>query len=116
MTTQAARSLASAAREGRIGPAWKQLWSYGLAPCTQEAAAVRTKWAPTPSRPHTDRAFGPFSASCIGTRCFSGLGHISLFVRAHMGSYKCPIVSASASRDLQGDLLQQPRYHGGCVS
>eukprot|EP00971_Amphidinium_carterae_P200578 3980278-Amphidinium_carterae.3 len=49
-TPQAAKSLVSSAREGRIGPAWKQLWSHGIAPNTTETAeAVQHKWAPAPT-------------------------------------------------------------------
>eukprot|EP00971_Amphidinium_carterae_P167839 3325317-Amphidinium_carterae.1 len=49
---QAARVLAIAAKKGRIGPAWEQLWSYGVAPSTVETAeAVQRKWAPEPSVP-----------------------------------------------------------------
>eukprot|EP00971_Amphidinium_carterae_P007842 155282-Amphidinium_carterae.1 len=50
ITPQAAKALVSAAREGRIGPAWKQLWSYGVAPHSATTAeAVQRKWAPAPS-------------------------------------------------------------------
>eukprot|EP00971_Amphidinium_carterae_P018057 355968-Amphidinium_carterae.1 len=50
ITPQAAKSLVFSAREGRIGPAWKQLWSYGIAPNTHETAeAVQHKWAPAPT-------------------------------------------------------------------
>eukprot|EP00971_Amphidinium_carterae_P335939 6472043-Amphidinium_carterae.1 len=50
ITSQAAKALVTSAREGRIGPAWKQLWSHGIAPNTAEtAAAVQRKWAPAPS-------------------------------------------------------------------
>eukprot|EP00971_Amphidinium_carterae_P335705 6471691-Amphidinium_carterae.2 len=50
ITPQAAKSLVSSAREGRIGPAWKQLWSHGIAPNTAETAeAVQRKWAPAPT-------------------------------------------------------------------
>eukprot|EP00971_Amphidinium_carterae_P129774 2570395-Amphidinium_carterae.1 len=50
ITPQAAKALVSAAREGRIGPAWKQLWSHGVAPHSEDTAeAVQRKWSPAPA-------------------------------------------------------------------
>eukprot|EP00971_Amphidinium_carterae_P238737 4739245-Amphidinium_carterae.5 len=47
VTPAAAKRIAAAAKEGKIGTAWKQLWSYGVAtPNDHAAEAVEKKWAP----------------------------------------------------------------------
>eukprot|EP00971_Amphidinium_carterae_P153696 3047605-Amphidinium_carterae.1 len=52
ITPQAAKALLRAARDGRIGPAWKQLWSHGLAAISEATAeAVQAKWAPAAAAP-----------------------------------------------------------------
>eukprot|EP00971_Amphidinium_carterae_P077148 1524028-Amphidinium_carterae.3 len=52
VTPAAAKRIANAAKEGKIGSAWKQLWSYGIAtPDERTAEAVQRKWAPPAKYP-----------------------------------------------------------------
>eukprot|EP00971_Amphidinium_carterae_P306803 6097283-Amphidinium_carterae.1 len=52
VTPAAAKRIAAAAKEGKIGTAWKQLWSYGVAtPTAHTAEAVERKWAPQAEYP-----------------------------------------------------------------
>ena len=60
LTTDSCKRLLSAAKAGRMTSAWKQLWSYGLAPaCPATVEKIQAKWLA--DGPPVDATFLPAS-------------------------------------------------------
>eukprot|EP00971_Amphidinium_carterae_P325311 6455515-Amphidinium_carterae.1 len=49
ITKSAAKRIQQAAGHGRVGAAWRQLWSYGIAPSTEQTMTeIKAKWKTLP--------------------------------------------------------------------
>eukprot|EP00971_Amphidinium_carterae_P236903 4702111-Amphidinium_carterae.1 len=52
ITKASAKRIQNAAENGRVGAAWRQLWSYGIAPSSEQTMqAMLSKWKTLPQDP-----------------------------------------------------------------